>query len=227
MTPHCTRRKNKKTKFVKAPYQTAIECLGTIEPGCRIFGFTKGQFSLIDLIQAILSQVGASNVTLSTWTTGIRDAENAKFMLDKNQIKSLKILTDRSFPSRQPKYAQALVQLFGEGAISCTRTHAKFAVIQNENFNIVIRSSMNLNKNPRFEQFDIDDDKELAEFLLEHVKEIEEKMPQAFDFKTNKCDEVFSNSLGGGLSKAYDLNDEEGTKFEMPSFDLDEFMSKL
>ena len=53
-----------------------------------------------------------------------------------------------------------IADLFGPEAIRSTRTHAKFALVRNEAWNVVITSSMNLNLNPRCEQFEMTDDVE-------------------------------------------------------------------
>lgn len=207
--PHTKNVTKKPGRIVVCPVETARAAVAGLEPGSRLFGFTKGQFSLLDLIQALLDRCGPCDVVLSTWTFGIRDAESARALLDRGRIRSLRMLTDRSFPTRQPRYAAALLSLFGPNAIRCTRTHAKFAVLQNEGWSLAVRSSMNLNRNPRYEQFDIDDDPDLCAFLLGHVREIEERMPQAFDFSTRQCDAVFAGSLGGGLSEVYSLHDDD------------------
>jgi hypothetical protein len=148
-----------------AELDAAMRCVELLEPGGRLFGFTRGEFSLLDLLRALLAKTGPADVVLATWTTGIRDAESAAWLLDSGRIRSLLILTDRSFPSRQPAYCARLVALFGAGAIVCTNNHAKFATIRNERWSVVVRSSMNLNRNRRFEQFDVDDDAAMADFV--------------------------------------------------------------
>lgn len=157
-------------KIVLTPAASARECIGVLAQGCAMTGLTMGQFSLLDLVAAVLEQTGAADVSVSTWTTGIRDIERAAWLLESGAIRAFSLLTDRSFPGRQPDYCTALVKRFGDSAIRSTRTHAKFAVIVNDGWSIVIRSSMNLNTNPRFEQFDLDDDAALCRFFLDHIE---------------------------------------------------------
>jgi len=163
----------KTAKFVKIPHGDARNAVKLLGRYGRIIGMTKGQFSLIDLISALLEKIGPSHCVVSTWTTGIRDQESADWLLRTGRILSLKFLTDYSFPSRQPKYAESMVERFGSDTIWCTRTHAKFALLSNDDgWRVVIRSSMNLNRNPRFEQFDIDDDAEIFAFFEAQVDDI-------------------------------------------------------
>lgn len=192
-----TKRKAKPAKLVSAPDGVAESAIGMLEPGFRMFGMTRGQFSLIDLVRAILRQTGPAHLCISTWTAGIRDVDNVEFLVSRGDILGLQLIVDRSFTSRQPEYARKVVQVFGDQAIRCTRTHAKFAIIRNDEWAITVRSSMNLNRNPRFEQFDIDDDPALADFLQAHVDEMCEMMPAGLYHKTNVVDSAFGRAMGG------------------------------
>lgn len=150
----------------------ARRCAELLEPGGRVFGFTAGEFSLLDLLRALIEVTGPADVVLSTWTAGIRDAETAAWLVEGGQIRSLMILTDRSFPRRQPAYCARVLELFGERAIVCSLTHAKFATLRAGDWRVVVRSSMNLNRNRRWEQFDVDDDADLFGFVSSLVEDI-------------------------------------------------------
>lgn len=64
-----TYRAEPRTRVIRASkVGTAREAIGEITPGCNIFVFTYGQFSLIDALCELLRQAGPSHVTLSTWT---------------------------------------------------------------------------------------------------------------------------------------------------------------
>lgn len=190
-------------KTVSSGTQTAAESIGVLAPGCRIFGLTKGQFSMIDLLKATLEQTGPAHVAISTWTTGIRDVDNVGIFTERGMILSLQLLIDRSFTSRKPDYCRRVVEVFGPGAIRITSTHSKFAVIHNEQWAVSIRSSMNLNRNPRFEQYDLDENRELADFILGYVDEIGELSPPGLYVANGAVERAFVDSLGGGVSSDY------------------------
>ena len=154
--------------------------IGKLEPGCRICGLTGGQFSLLDLLRAVLASTGPAHVTVSTWSTGIRDLEMAAWLLHSDVFLSFRILTDYSLRELNPKVGVRLTDLFDVESIRTTRTHAKFATIRNESWNIVVRSSMNLNRNHRWEQFDIDDDAAMADFFTHFVDDMFRVMPAGF-----------------------------------------------
>lgn len=183
--------------LVYAPAAPAVVAVAQLKRGGRVVGMTMGQFSMLDLLAAVLDKTGPAHVRLSTWTAGVRDARNAGLMLDNERMLSFQLLVDRSFASRQPAYCRAVTRIFGKGAIRCTRTHAKIAIVQNDDWNVVIRSSMNLNRNPRFEQFDIDDDSRIAEFFGAHFDDMSSEMPEGAFVRTADVDAVFDRLRRG------------------------------
>lgn len=137
-------------------------------PKCQIYGFTDGKFSLIDVIYAVLKKIGNADIVICTWSAGIKDSHNIKWMLDTNIINTLKIITDMSFPSRKKNYSIAIDELFGTENIRMARVHAKFVLLKNEIWNIVINTSMNLNANKTVENFQIIDDIVLYNFMSKY-----------------------------------------------------------
>lgn len=171
-SPHCHHGRERDREIRECFCGKATQAIGEITPGCEIFGFTKGQFSLMDLIIAILEQAGPAQVDISTWTAGDADIRHCYQFVESGKITSARWVVDRSFPTRQPEYFEALCRRFQPESVRITRTHAKFCLIRNEEWDIVLRSSMNLNKNPRFENFEISDDPELADYFASVVNEI-------------------------------------------------------
>jgi hypothetical protein len=149
-----------------------------IQPNCRILGLTNGQFSLIDLVKHILDVVGKSDVTCVTWSAGIKDANQVAWMKNTNMLNSFTLITDHSYVNRQKAYAVALDDLFGKENIRTSEIHAKFTLIKNDNYNIVIRTSMNLNANKTCESFEIDDDIDIYNFYNSFVEHIFVNQPK-------------------------------------------------
>jgi len=201
------KRKSPKRVFKISPSQSAQDCIGDLTKDCSIIGVTKGQFSLLDLIRAISGQIGPAALTVSTWSTGIRDAQNVGMLIDKGAFTSVSLCLDRSFAGRQPKYLPTVIDAWGVDNIRMTRNHSKFFMLRNDKWNFCCRSSMNLNRNPRLEQFDLDDSPELCDFFQGIVDEIFEKMPAGLTKKVNICDQVFPQLIGGGISDQYAKKD--------------------
>ena len=86
-------------------------------------------------------------------------------MLNPATMLSARFLLDLSFQRRQPALIKYLRETFGEDAIRVTRNHAKFLLFGNDKWKITVRTSMNLNFNPRLEDVEIKDDAELYNFI--------------------------------------------------------------
>jgi hypothetical protein len=175
------------------------EAVGPITPGIEVFGVSRGQFSLIDLVTHCLEATGPADVVMSTWTAAGADLGFAYQLMRDGRIRSLRFLVDFSFPSRQPAYCAALRETFGDDCVRVTKNHAKFVLITNDSWNLVIRTSMNLNENKRLESFEVSDDANMAAFLKDLVADIFDSQPAAGQFDKRPIDHVrdFENTDHG------------------------------
>lgn len=173
----------------------ARQAIGTISPGCRVIGLTKGQFSLLDVIAAVLAQVGPASVTVSTWTQGKAEIDGVAKLLQAHKITDFRLLVDRSFVARQPGYIRQIQAKLGADAIRQTKTHAKFALIAGGEYRITIRTSMNFNHNSRLEQFDLDDDPAIYNFFNDAVDRLFTVVPAGVDITHAEVTEGFNDAL--------------------------------
>lgn len=138
---------------------TAADAVGAVAKGMQVFGFTKGQWGLVDIIRHIASH-GQFDLTVSAWqATGEAMARLAAVP----GIRSARFLIDASFPNRQPAYAWQMMERFGKGALIVTKTHAKFSLLKSDDLAIVVRTSMNLNEEQRLEMYEIDESPSMFE----------------------------------------------------------------
>lgn len=170
--PAVHRRTNagKQVRFSKTA--TARQSIGPLQQGQDIYILTYGQFSLIDALVAILEQTGPAAVALSTWTAADAHLEKSAELMASAQITDFRMIVDRSFESRQPGYVAHMRRLFGPECIRAINTHAKFILIRNATWDIVVRTSMNLNNNPRLENIEISAHPGLAAHMQALVDEI-------------------------------------------------------
>ena len=149
----------------------AGEQVGPIEKGMATVGLTKGQWSLSDLVLHVLEATGPADLTVSTWTAAGADLDHTFRLLESDEVRSARWLVDGSFKTRQPGYCAKLVELFGVEAVRVIENHAKFVMIRNEAWDVVVMTSMNLNKNSRLEFFSVHEDQELADWLQSVIDE--------------------------------------------------------
>ena len=198
--------------------RSAAEATGTIKRGCEIYGLSKGQFSLIDIITHCLEATGAADAVLSTWTAAGADLRFAYKLMTEGSIRSLRFLVDFSFPSRQPAYCAALRETFGGDCIRISKNHAKFVLIRNSGWNIVIRSSMNLNENRRLESFEISDDKGMADFLEDVISDTFDEQPAGGQFGKRPIDHIKDFEALGEVAPTGQLSEAAMKSTDMRKF---------
>lgn len=147
--------------------ESAKRCIGSITKCCDIFGLTKGDFSMIDILRHVASEIGPCRIDVGTWTAAAAEIKQAFDMLNDGNIQSMRFLVDRSFPQRQPKYYSALRAKFGDNCIRMARFHAKFILLENDSYSVAVRTSMNLNLNERIEFYEISEGSPISGYLAQ------------------------------------------------------------
>jgi len=189
--------KAEKPALLMSGCDSASEMIGQIMIGVQVFGFTKGQFSFSDVLEHVLNEIGPAELMLSTWTASQQGLERAFDFLKNSKITGVKFLIDRGFKQFKGKPYDYLMETFGQDCIRTSRIHAKFAVLRNYKYNVVIRTSMNLNKNLRLENFEITENLEFAEFFQNFFDEAFSKIRVEENFQlssSQKLDTIFSDN---------------------------------
>jgi len=159
--------------------KTATNAIEGLTRNLTITGFTKGQFSLLDLLMACIEITGPVSLVLSTWTAARREIQALTDLQARGDLLSARFLLDFTMVRRDPEAANAIRDSFGCESIRIAQNHSKFALFENNSWNLVLRTSMNLNMNPRFEDFTIAHDPELMAFFNAIVNEIWAKQPSS------------------------------------------------
>lgn len=170
--------------------------LAKFQKNCRIMGLTRGDFSMIDLIHSVLKKTGPAHVVCTTWSAGIKDVHQVRWMQDTRLIQTFKLITDHSYATRQKGYAASILELFGAENIRTSEIHAKFTLIHNDQFKVCIRTSMNLNANRTCESFELDEDESVFDFYMSFIEHTFGEMPKGFteqSFRVNACLDKFFN----------------------------------
>lgn len=177
---HARRNVRARARFSQAgAARQSIESFGK---GMDIVGLTYGQFSLIDLVQATLEITGAADVTICTWSAGFYDLEAAENFRDCGLIRSIRFVLDSGRAKKGQAGVHEIGEIFGEGSFVQVRSHAKFVLIRNEEWDVCITSSMNLNKNVRCEQFEMTDDADRCDLFEDFVSAAFREAPKSRSF---------------------------------------------
>lgn len=195
----CPPRRGRKIRVLKAG--AAGDAVATLQPGSEIYGLTMGQFSLIDLLLAVLERTGPAEVDVATWIAAQTDMDIVKELLDRAAIEKFRLVVDRSFTRMKPTHCREIEKQFGQGCIRAVSNHSKFIVVRNEKWNIAIRTSMNLNQNPRMENFELSDCATLSGFLTSIVDDIfTNHAPGDWDSTTTNLTNIDNSKRNGGVN---------------------------
>lgn len=196
-------RSSRRTRAVES-FASAAECIGPVEPGMALFAVTRGQFSMLDAVQHVITEVGPCEVSVWTWTIAEYEVEVFTAFLQDRRITGGTLVIDRSAEVRNAALIEEWRSRFGAERVRVCNTHAKIATVRTDARRVLLRGSMNLNFNPRFEQLDITEGG--PDFDL--VAEIEADLPVlrprcSFDeadraSKTSRAFEASTLALFGG-----------------------------
>ena len=165
--PSTLRFKTTRRIAIASRLGTAAETLGELRNGVSLTGATAGQFSAIDALEHMANEMVAADCMVSTWTTGIYDVERAAALKANGNLRRVRMLLDKATFEKSPQFAGPLIDALGVDAFRCLSVHAKVIVVRGERGTCAWRSSMNLNKNLRSEQFDLDVSEEVGGFWAE------------------------------------------------------------
>ena len=164
-----TRRKQAVESF-----KNAAECIGKIGKEMSIFAITRGQWSMIDAILHCLDQVGRSRLSIWTWTVADYEVQVLNRLMMDNRLIGGCLVIDHGARNKNQEIIASWKNAFGSDAVRYVVNHAKIARIESESgFRLLLRGSMNLNCNPKFENFDLTEGG--ADYDL--VEEIENELP--------------------------------------------------
>ena len=191
-SPESLHREAGHTAAAFQPHAMAGPAIGEITPGCQILVLTRGQFSFSHAIRHIIDATGPARLDISTWAANGADLKSAETLIRSGLVTKIRFVIDPSFKARQRKFCDALEKAFSPDCIRTIHSHAKFALIYNEKWSIAVRTSMNLNPNPRIEFLEISDSPDILQFFVDYVDDV---------FEIYKAENNFLSQSAGELDK--------------------------
>ncbi len=136
-------------------FRNAAETIGPIEKDMALFALTRGQFSMLDMVLHVLNQIGPAHVSVWTWAIADYEVEAMSGLMARREILAGTLIIDQSADRRNPAIIEAWRTRFGDDSVKVCKNHSKIARTWNDEYRVLLRGSMNLNYNPRYEQLDI------------------------------------------------------------------------
>lgn len=154
----------------------ARELLADLAEGGHIFGLTKGQASMVDLILAAAEHCGAPfRLDVWTWVVAEYEMDLLESLINDGRLSRFRLVVDRGCLKNRPAFIRSVVERFGPDAVRQSLNHSKIAMIRGPKLDVLLRGSMNFNQNLRFEQFDATASGELCDWFEGVMAEIWEK----------------------------------------------------
>jgi len=110
---------------------------------------------MIDAILWVLEKTGSAAVSLWTWTIASYEVEEFEVLRRNNKIDRALLVIDGGAREKNGPILERWRGRFGDSSVRYVRNHAKIATVEGGGLRVLLRGSMNLNHNPRFEQLDI------------------------------------------------------------------------
>ena len=167
-----------------------LDILPQIEKNTEFHCLSIGQFNLIDIIEHVVSSIGNCSIDLAVWTAAESNLKKAFTFLENENVSNMRWIIDPSFKTRQPKYVATLTDLFGVECVRSIPTHAKFILCYNQNYKVIIQTSMNLNQNKRLENFTIIENQEMVDFYKDFVDQIFDKKSSNSNFDNQNVNQI-------------------------------------
>ena len=172
----------RRTRAVES-FGCAASAIGKVEAGMSLFAVTRGQWSMIDAVLHVLDQVGPAKLSLWTWTVAEYEVQVLTRLRQDRRVTGGRLVIDAGARAKNAGIIAEWKSSFGAGSVRYVTNHAKIARIETASgLKFLLRGSMNLNFNPRFEQFDITE----GGMDFDLVEEIEDDLPLLEDNCTGK-----------------------------------------
>lgn len=144
----------------------AQDLLSGLAEGVHVFGLTKGQASMVDLILAAAEHCGDPfRLDVWTWVVAEYELDLLESLIADRRLSQFRLVVDRGCLKNRPSFIRSVVERFGSDSVRQTLNHGKLAMIRGPKLDVLIRGSMNFNSNPRFEQFDATASRDLCDWF--------------------------------------------------------------
>ncbi|MFN8525101.1 MAG: hypothetical protein U0821_18550 [Chloroflexota bacterium] len=135
-------------------FRLASEAIGQITPGMAVFALTRGQWSMVDALLACIQRCAPASISVWTWTIASYEVDSLA-RLHRDAVQDARLVIDGGARNKNAAIIRGWQARYGTDSVRYVRNHAKLARVEGNGLRLLLRGSMNLNHNPRLEQFDL------------------------------------------------------------------------
>lgn len=145
---------------------------------CRVLGslsdeishwFNHGKFSIYDVIEYILSVTGKADLKITSFSVSEEAVRRFLYFMDDDLLSSAQFIFDHSTSRNKMSLMLFISKSF---EVRLSNNHTKIILIKNDEFNIVISTSANLNQNTRHENGFVSTDERTYEIFERYFDKV-------------------------------------------------------
>lgn len=166
------------------------EAFPTLRPGMSEFVLSNGYFSFADLIEYLLETTGPAWLDVATWVASGEALGQIEHLISSRQIHRARFLID-PIATRAARKDRKILETINKigGDVRLLKNHCKFAVLYNHNWNFIVETSANLNKNLRVESWRVSESATYAGFFRRLVDFVFENFPAGVECPLNAIED--------------------------------------
>lgn len=126
------------------------EVLSLVAPETTVFWVSNGNWSMHQLLMALLDRTGPADVMISSYAMSETPARILSQLKEKRIITTLRCVLDNRVDVRSAGSLQVMKSICDE--LSLIDTHAKVTLIKNDYWMVAVVGSANYTENKRYEQ---------------------------------------------------------------------------
>lgn len=149
---------------------------------------------MVDAVAHVLEELGPSRVSLWTWTIADYEINVFSDLMRHDKITGGRLIIDQAARVKNSELIRAWQRAFGATSVRYVLNHAKIATVEGSGRRVLLRGSMNLNFNPRFEQLDVTEggpDFDLVRQLEDELPILADDAPGAEAYRASRVSEAF------------------------------------
>lgn len=146
------------------------ELLPDLLPDHSYFAFTRGAWSLHQMVEHVAKLIGPADVWLTSWGISQEPLNHILQMHRDGAIRQLRCLFDSRIRQECPQAYQ--LTLLSSATVKLGKNHSKVVVLMNERAAVVIAASANLTTNPRMESYVLLTHRHIAEGAAQLIDQV-------------------------------------------------------
>jgi hypothetical protein len=188
-------------QVILTPVEQAGAAVAEMARGLHLFGFSKGQYGLLDLVEAVLLQVGRAELSLCVPALDARSIERLAGFRGEGLINRCLLALDHAYPGSREgrKLRQAIEEAVGEVMVRVIRHQCRFALLAAGEWRVTILTAMPLTRSARLSHWSLHESRAIYEEARRMLERSFRAVRPGLEPPREEIDAAYRAALGGGV----------------------------